>query len=528
MFPRTVALVGLVAASIACTSTPRDDVELSAGSTMNPDPTTGSSSDDGNVDPTDADDTAGPGGGPCNADDDCVGDAAGSVCDELLGVCGPGCTPGETRSCYSGPDGTQDVGACVAGTNTCSPQGKWDLWCAGEVLPDDEVCGNDLDDDCDGLHDDTDADGDGFGVCSGDCCDVAAACSEPTLVNPGAYEVVDNRLDDDCDGEIDEALPTCDATLASNSSDPLEFARALELCQFTEERPADPADRTWGVISADLSRADGYGSPLPVQHSLRSDFGNLLDPEAGGRMVVLSSGHAADTADTSPAFAPFEPGQNLNTTSAVPADWLLANGGAYPNPAGCPDPWNLEANDSAMLTLRIRAPTNANSFSMKMNFFSAEYPEYVCSPFNDFFVALVDSEADNPADGNIAIYDDDGQTWPVGVNLVLVADGLFTQCENGEVGCSEALGASYSGCVGTALLEGTGFDQWDPSACQASQTRTGGATGWLVMSGNVLPGEIVELRLAIWDSSGHIYDSLVLLDDFRWSVDAAQPGVIPG
>ena len=44
----------------------------------------------------------------------------------------------------------------------------------------------------------------------------------------------------------------------------------------------------------------------------------------------------------------------------------------------------------------------------------------------------------------------------------------------------------------------------------------------------VAPGEIVDLRLAIWDSSGHIFDSLVLLDEWRWSLDAAQPGVAPG
>ena len=57
-----------------------------------------------------------------------------------------------------------------------------------------------------------------------------------------------------------------------------------------------------------------------------------------------------------------------------------------------------------MLTLKIRAPTNARSFSVRTQFFSAEYPEWVCSEFNDFFVALTDSAADNPADGNIAIY----------------------------------------------------------------------------------------------------------------------------
>ena len=44
-----------------------------------------------------------------------------------------------------------------------------------------------------------------------------------------------------------------------------------------------------------------------------------------------------------------------------------------------------------MLTLRVRVPTNAQSFKLSTNFFSAEFPEYTCSQFNDFFVVLLDS-----------------------------------------------------------------------------------------------------------------------------------------
>lgn len=470
------------------------------------------------------------GGEPqCESDDDCVGNPAGEVCDIEEGQCGPPCSEGDTRPCYSGPAGTDGVGACTAGVNTCNDEGRWNLWCDGEVVPTAEECGNGADDDCDGLIDDTDADGDGYGVCSGDCCDLdGTTCVEAALVNPGAYEVVGNELDDDCDGTIDEETTTCDAGLPSGSDDAEDFARALDLCATTFEAPPTPADRTWGVISATLTRADGSGAPLPVQHSLRDGFGQFIDPEGGDRMVVLSSGHAADLDDSDPAYASFESGQNLGTVVPVPEDWLAANGGTMPNPAGCLEPWNTSANDSVMLTLRVRAPTNARSFSVGTFFFSAEYPEWVCSEFNDFFVALVDSEADNPADKNIAIYDDDGTQWPLGVNLVMVADGLFTQCENGEIGCARSLENNYSGCIGETLLMGTGFDVADSEACDATQEQVGGGTGWLRMSGNVTPGEVFELRLAIWDTSGHLYDSLVLLDDWEWSVDAAEPGVAPG
>jgi hypothetical protein len=49
--------------------------------------------------------------------------------------------------------------------------------------------------------------------------------------------------------------------------------------------------------------------------------------------------------------------------------------------------------------------TNAYSFSVSTFYYSSEYPEWVCSPFNDFFLALLDSsfvpnanQSPNPAD----------------------------------------------------------------------------------------------------------------------------------
>lgn len=190
----------------------------------------------------------------------------------------------------------------------------------------------------------------------------------------------------------------------------------------------------------------------------------------------------------------------------------------------------LSSNDAVMLTLRVRAPTNASSFKVKMFFFSAEYPEWVCSQYNDFFVALLDSKAaGNPKDKNIAVYDDGKVLWPVGVNLLKVASGLFTACQSGVVGCAEKMipESQYNGCVNKNLLAGTGFHEVDPSGCGAGAP-VGGGTGWLTMSGNVEPGEVFELRLAVWDSGGHIFDSLVLLDDWQWSIEAAEPGIIPG
>ena len=58
--------------------------------------------------------------------------------------------------------------------------------------------------------------------------------------------------------------------------------------------------------------------------------------------------------------------------------------------------------------------------------------------------------------------------------------------------------------------------------------RIGDGSGWLTLRGNVDPGEVMEIRLAVWDTGGHIYDSLVLLDAWEWALDPAEPGVTPG
>jgi hypothetical protein len=65
-------------------------------------------------------------------------------------ACNTGCTDGQTRSCYTGPAGTENVGTCKDGTQTCSG-GKWPSSCPGEVLPATENCSDPLDHNCNGL-----------------------------------------------------------------------------------------------------------------------------------------------------------------------------------------------------------------------------------------------------------------------------------------------------------------------------------------------------------------------------------------
>ena len=118
------------------------------------------------------------------------------------------------------------------------------------------------------------------------------------------------------------------------------------------------------------------------------------------------------------------------------------------------------------------------------------------------------------------------------MNLAYGNTGLFKQCENGDTGCTTlANKGMVTTCQSTQMLQGTGFDIAKPPSlpggkcCCGQNDLAGGGTGWLKASGNVVPGEIIELRFVIWDTSDAYFDSVVLLDNFKWSVTASKPGV---
>jgi hypothetical protein len=178
-----------------------------------------------------------------------------------------------------------------------------------------------------------------------------------------------------------------------------------------------------------------------------------------------------------------------------------------------------------MLRLRLRAPTNVKAFSFNSYFVSAEYPEYVCTTYNDQFVALVDtpngtpSPIPNPIDKNLMTYSANNQKWPIGINI---AHGttLFSVCNVGQLATCNGAQVSAGSCsLGDAQLKGTGFEAPNGQSCNI-----GGGTYWLTSAGNVVPGDIVELRIAVWDVGDSAYDSDALIDGFKWLANATLPG----
>jgi hypothetical protein len=130
-------------------------------------------------------------------------------------------------------------------------------------------------------------------------------------------------------------------------------------------------------------------------------------------------------------------------------------------------------------------------FSFAFNFYSFEYPTWVCSEFNDQFIVLMDPPPQGSVNGNIVF---DSMHNPVSVN-----NAFFEVCQPM---------ANYPCPLGTTDLVGTGFDTW--------RQQPAGGTGWLQASAPVQGGQEFTLRFILWDAGDQAYDSTVLLDQFRW------------
>jgi hypothetical protein len=154
----------------------------------------------------------------------------------------------------------------------------------------------------------------------------------------------------------------------------------------------------------------------------------------------------------------------------------------------------------------IKTPTNAKSFNFNLNFYTYEFPIYICSQYNDFFVAMLSPLPSGQVDGNIS-FDSQG-------NTISVNAGFLEVCYPQMAG-----NKNFPCLLGPGELAGTGFD---------SQPNGSAATSWLQTTSPVeLPGQEISLMFAIWDSGDGVLDSTVLLDNFAFEVEEAPTETVP-
>jgi hypothetical protein len=298
------------------------------------------------------------------------------------------------------------------------------------------------------------------------------------------------------------------------------------------------ADAThWGIVSA--SYADGFGTtdgqpPNSAQHGILPSFGSVIVPREGSSLGALSTGSAATTdSDQGPAgsgevdgqFKGFKNGMQSSIDNEGNAGQNWAPPGYPVATAGCPTLADT-TYDAVNVILQIKVPANAQGFGVDFDFWSGEWPEYVCTDYNDAFVAYLTSQGFT---GNIS---KDSNNNPISVNA-----GFFDRCTPGTgLGCDPETGrpgpvTGTSVCGGgPSELAGTGFSDPMKDFCSGGagdpgvSSTSGGATGWLTSTQTLAPGETITIQFIIWDTGDWQWDSSVLLDNWKWAPAPVMAG----
>ena len=307
---------------------------------------------------------------------------------------------------------------------------------------------------------------------SDDCNDDLADGCESDL---GADETC-GSCDTGCAGTCGGGTCTaCDTGIAVDTADPMDAARAMGLC-------ADVTAAAWVMPDGSAQNGD---PEYPFGHGVVTGFGPNVTPRDGSSMLALSSGTGRQPTD--PGYA-LPSGYDKGYTHAHPLGFPVES------PA-CPGVVTGIPHDGAAVELTITVPDWARGFSFAHKFYTYEWPGWICSQYNDFFVAMLTPIPEGQANGNIAF---DSMGNPVSVNNAFLE---VCGCLGGPP--CYAGGKTFDCPLGTADLDGTGFESH-------------AATGWLQTTAPAEPGTTITLRLAVYDSGDGVLDSTALIDNFRW------------
>jgi hypothetical protein len=268
-----------------------------------------------------------------------------------------------------------------------------------------------------------------------------------------------------------------------------------------------------GSIEA-VTEFNGHPAALHVHRGMLGTHGEYA-PRDGERMVVLSTGRAADVPRThdelgceplvcpSTAFDPGAPPVTLPPPMKVnPVDGVLtcAEDPSLVGTGDCSNTlasqWSTGAgaHDYAELRIETKVPSTADAFIYEFAFFSAEYPTFTSqgSPWNDMYVAWLESEAWT---GNIS-FDEHGN--PISINGVFLdyLDADSPLCDRSPCVAPELDGFAMDGHAGTR---------------------------WLETVAPVVPGEEIEVIFSIFDMSDAYFDTVVLLDGVHWGCTDLPP-----
>ncbi len=231
--------------------------------------------------------------------------------------------------------------------------------------------------------------------------------------------------------------------------------------------------------------------------------GGVFVPREGGTFAVLGTGSVTTFVQggvcDAELGAEFQPGAALPApiqiegvgTPGCGEDLSLVGMGDCSNTIAGQFNQGMAAFDYSEIRITTPVPAEAAAVQFDFAFFSAEYPEFFGTEFNDMFIAWLESEQWT---GNIS-FDDAGN--PISLNA-----GFLDYRDD---------------AANLQQFQGT---------CMVGHA----STRWLTSTAAVTPEETITLVWAIFDLSDQFIDSFVILDNFRWGCEegVGGPSTTPG
>jgi hypothetical protein len=283
---------------------------------------------------------------------------------------------------------------------------------------------------------------------------------------------------------------------------PIPDAGGPAECAAEQHTPCDEVDgdpiEAIGLCPGEATVTGGFNGHAEGLRVL-SQWGQAatFTPREGQSFLVLSTGDLAQRSDV-PADEGdvayhcnswFAGGDGMDTTKLPPPlTTKSVDGDCLGDPSllgtgDCSNSIQQQFDQSGFkydyqeLRLTLTVPPGAESLSLDFAFLTKEYPIWKDRPYNDMFVAWLESEHWT---GNIAF---DMQGNPLSLNAAFLE--LYD-------------------------------DQGDLPEFAGTCMRYSAGTRWLTSTADVVPGESIDLILAIFDLDDVNWDSFVLVDNVRW------------
>jgi len=319
---------------------------------------------------------------------------------------------------------------------------------------------------------------------------------------------------DSTTGSTDPTDPTDPTSVKYDVQPPDTETSEGESCEVANHSPcdndgSDPLAAIGLNCPGEWSVSGSWqGDPIGMDVLSSWGQGNTYTPREGSNFLVLSSGDLGEKFDVpeTPGDAAFHCNGNhmldgMDTTKFPPP--IVAEnvaGDCLENPAlvGTGDCSNTLENqfqqsgfkyDYQELRFTTTVPEGATSLSFDVAFLTKEYPIWLNKPYNDMFVAWVESSTWS---GNVS-FDPNGKALSLNAAFLAYFD------ENGDL----------------PEFEGT---------CM----RYSAGTDWLTTTVAVTPGDDIEVVFAVFDVEDANWDSFVFLDNVRWGCgDIDEPETEP-